>query len=76
MLELKELGPEQKDQLRSHRGKAMKGDNWGCSVGKGRQNAQEWKLTGSGARSGREKGARREDQAFSLSSREIHGAIC
>lgn len=30
MLEFKALGPEQKDQLKSHRGKAMKGDNWGC----------------------------------------------
>lgn len=58
MLELKALGPEQKDQLRSHWGKAMKGDNWGYAMEKGRQNAQERKLTGSGAWSGREKGAR------------------
>lgn len=35
MLEFKALGPEQKDQLKSHRGKAMKGDNWGCAVEKG-----------------------------------------
>lgn len=53
----------------------MKSDNWGCAVEKGRQNAQEWKLAGSGARNGRERGARRDDQAFSLGSHETHGAV-
>lgn len=72
MLELKALGPEQKDQLRSHWGKAMKGDNWGYAMEKGRQNAQERKLTEVGLGVGE----KREPGAFSLGSHKTHDAVC